>query len=692
MNMMKPIHAVLWGAALLAGAAPGQPVTNEPQRLPPVVVTAPRIAGVLDPQTTPAAVTSLTRGDVDAAGIQSLPALPAAIPNLALSHAVARSYGDIYAIRGIANTEFFSDPALAIYVDDAPMGGVFATPPELLDIERIDVWRGPQGSRFGKNSPGGVVDITTRKPTDLYEADGSASYGTYNTQAYHASVMGPLVPGKLRLSLAGGLSSSDGFLDNPLLNNHPDHQEGFNGRVYLGWTPTEDRDIGLTLGGVKYNDGIRMVPLAGNHRDVASDINPRADAAGNNQSLRYQRTLPDVIITSITTRRDFSEDPIFLDLDLSPLPGNTALIRQHEQFLSQEYRLQSPASADVWQWRGGVFLSAAQRDGADTRQFAADPAHGLPFPLEQITDFTLKEQDAALFGQITYAGVNRLAVTLGARADYTAKSLDRTKQTMGLALPPVSADDDYFNLAPKLTVDYRCTSNVLAYASSGLGFKPGGFSAYIDPPRSPTFATERNWANEVGLKTDWLDHRLVANVALFYNDIGNYQVERSLTGTADLTIFNAPAVTARGVELQLVGKPFDSVELSADVGYTDIQFDRFDNPETGASLQGKRPPYVPEFNACFAAQFKCPRGFFARIEYQALGRTFYDEVNSSTLEQPSYGLINARLGYEARSFTVCLFGENLGDTDYFTRKLMVLQPAGVPGTPQTFGVMAAVKY
>ena len=263
---------------------------------------------------------------------------------------------------------------------------------------------------------------------------------------------------------------------------------------------------------------------------------------------------------------------------------------------------------------------------------------------------------------------------------------------MGLTMGSLSADDDYFTVAPKLTVDYHLAKDVMVYASSGLGYKPGGFSAYIEAPRSPAFATERNWANEVGLKSGWLDNQLTANVAFFYNDISNYQVERSITGTADLTIFNAPAVTARGVEVQLVGQPLTGVELTADFGYTDIQFDRFDNPDTGASLKGNRPPYVPEFNACFAAQFKCPRGFFGRVEYQAVGRTFYDETNSSTLEQSGYGLVNARLGFEARSFTICLFGENLGDTDYFTKKLMVLQPAGVPGTPQTFGVMATVKY
>ena len=402
--MQKSLYVALCATAWLTGVAWGQPATNEPPRLAPVVVTAARPAGAVDPQATPAAVTTVSRQELEAAGRQTLQQLPAATPNLTLSHAVARSYGDIYAVRGIANTEFFSDPALAIYVDDAPMGGVFASPPDLLDVERVDIWRGPQGTRFGKNSPAGVVDITTRKPTNRYEADGSASYGTYNTQAYRAALKGPLVPGKLRLALTGGYSSSDGFLDNPLLNNHPDRQEGFNGRAYLGWTPSEDWDIGLTLGGVKFHDGIRMVPLAGDHRHVSSDINPTADAAGNDQALRIQRTLSNVVITSITTRRDFSEDPIFLDLDLSPLPGNTALIRQHEQFLSQEFRLQSPSATDDWQWRGGVFFSDAQRHGADTRAFGADPAHGLPFPLERNTDFTLKEQQAALFGQLTFAG------------------------------------------------------------------------------------------------------------------------------------------------------------------------------------------------------------------------------------------------------------------------------------------------
>lgn len=689
---MRTLHAVLLMAAMGTGVAMAGP-TNTPVRLPEVNVTSKAKGIAINPQAVPAAVAQVDAERIQSAGVTTIHDLAAEVPGLSLSRSVARSFGDVYSVRGIANSEFFSAPALVLYVDDAPAGDVMTYPVDLMDIQNVDIWRGPQGSLFGKNSAAGVIDITTRRPTDKLEASASASYASRDTELYRASVGGALVPGQLRFSLSGGYGNSDGFVENPLLGSNADRGEDSSGRLRLGWTPSQDWDLGFTATAEKYHDGVRLVPLDGDPHEVSSDLHPTADAEGNGQALRIQRSLPGATLTSITTRRDFNLDPLLLDLDLSPMPGNTALIRQDETFWSEELRLQSAPDADVWQWRGGLFFSTATRNGDDTRDFIAPVAPGVFLPVSQRTQFELGDDNYAAFGQATYAGLGRLGITLGARLDYTEKSIERSKTaTPGFPVPATDDSDSFFTAAPKLTVDYRCADHILGYISSGLGFKPGGFSAYIDPPAEPSFDTERNWASEAGVKTAWQDKKLLANVAVFYNDIEDYQVEKALIGSTDLTIVNAPEATTQGIEAEVVARPLAGLELSASAAYTDAQFDRFTSPDTGADLEGNRPPYIPELSALFAAQYKAACGGFARVECQVNGKTHFDEANTDALTESSYSLVHARVGFEGRDFTVALFGSNLTDEDYFTRRLMVAVPAGVPGEPQTFGITASMKY
>lgn len=667
------------------------PESEKVRELPPVIVTPSRESMLTEEQETPSAITHLSSRLADDAAIVSVADLPALVPNLALSRSVARSFGDIYAIRGVANTQFFSDPSVVLYVDDAPAGGAFSYATDLFEIERIDVWRGPQGAVFGKNSEAGVINIVTRRPTNRYAALGTASYGSFDTQTYRAGVMGPIIKDTLYFSLAGRYSLSDGFLFNPLLKIHPDEQSGFDGRLALEWVPAEDWDISLNVTGATFEDGVRFVPLTGDIHQVSSDFEPEASTASNAESLRISRSFPAAIITSITTRQDFELDPLLLDLDLSPIPGNTALIKQSQEQWSEELRLQSPSDAEAWKWRAGFFFATSEHKGEDTRNYIVPVAPDVYMPVEAATAFRLDEDNYAIFGQATYAVWDKLAVTFGTRFDYTVKRMDRTKTYTFGPVPPVHDKNDYFNVAPKLTIDCQWTERIVAYGSTGLGFKPGGFSAYIDPPDSPRYDTELNWSSEIGLKSSWCDDKFLANIALFYSDIQDYQVERQITGTTDLTIFNAPEVTALGVELEVIGRPLEGLELSAVFGYTDIQFDRFIDPVTSADLKGNRPPSVPEFNLLLAAQYKHRCGFFARVEYQALGQTYFEETNQAFFRQSSYGLLNARVGYEARYFSVFLFGRNLTDTEYFTKIVPDLY-GGVPGTPQTVGVMVSVKY
>jgi iron complex outermembrane receptor protein len=675
----------LWAQSAATVEQPARP-------LPEVFVEMRWAADLLDSQKAAQSITTVLSNRVDAGGIGSVSDLLGRVPNLSATDSAARSFGDSYGIRGAVNSRFFGNPALVLYVDDVPYGHASSYSTELFAIERVDVWRGPQATVFGKNSEAGVVNVVTRPPANRHEAGAAAAYESFDFQDYRAAVLGPIVKDRLFFGVAGNSSMRDGFLDNTNLGTEPDTQDALAGRAVLRWTPDVDWDVTVRASGERFNDGTqRMVRLGGDPFKVASDFDGVTDIDANSQSLRIAHARENFTITSITSRREWNLDPFTLDLDLSPVPGNRALIRRDERQWSQELRLQSAPETARLKWRAGFFFSTSNFDGDDARDFIVEVAPGFFFPVTERTQFGLGEDNYAVFGQVTFSPADKLDVTIGARFDYTVKDIDRMKTSTLGPVPATRDERDFFTVAPKLIVDYRCTESLMVYGTTGLGFKPGGFSAFIDPPASPGFDTELAWANEIGLKSSWWEGKLSANVALFYYDIRDYQVERSVPNSTDLTIVNAPQVSSLGAELELTAAPIDGLELSAVLGYTRARFDRFRDPATGANLDGKRVPFSPEFTAALAAQYKHPTGLFARVEVRALGATFYDEANSGRLRQDSYALLDARFGYQAAHFSVALYGNNLTDTVYFTNKIKELD-AGVPGAPQTVGVVASIAF
>ncbi len=191
------------------------------------------------------------------------------------------------------------------------------------------------------------------------------------------------------------------------------------------------------------------------------------------------------------------------------------------------------------------------------------------------------------------------------------------------------------------------------------------------------------WASELGIKSRWLDNQLRANLAVFYYDIKDYQVERSFTPT-ELFVFNAPEVTSYGVELEFYAKAFADFELEATFGFTEITFDRFRDPNSNENLAGNRPPYVPKYNYLIALQHQDLWGLFARVELVGTGKTYFDDFNTESLKQNAYEIVNTRLGYSIGPVEIYGFVNNLADNEYFTQKFSFR--SGVPGNPRTYGI------
>jgi iron complex outermembrane receptor protein len=694
------IPAILWkmlrnhkcnivGALMLwAGRAAAQTNPSPAVVLAEIVVTATNPAPVTAAVQLPAPVTPLRGADLERAGVSSALELPAVVPNFTAPQAGLRSYSDNYVMRGLGNTEFLSDAAVALYVDDVPFGDTIGYSADLLEVERVEVFRGPQGTRFGNNSEAGVINITTRQAQDRVEARASAGYASFDAQTYRASVRGPLLKGKLHFGLAGQYERSEGFIRNAFRNTAADETEGLNGRAFLRWTPDAVWEFQFTTTGDHFDDGLSIVSLSGPRDQTQTDVDTGVRRDANSQSLRVRGNFQDVMVTSITSRQQSRFHPFQFDPDFSPLTGNTGIVNHAQTQWSEEVRLAPRAPGEFWTGHGGLFFSTRDTRFQQISEIFIPPA---PIVGRDEINAQQNEQTSALFGEATCYLSSKLELTLGLRLDCTKSEIFRTRVSTFAAPAPVVENAEFYNAAPKLTLAYHVTDQVLGYASSGIGFKPGGYSPVMDTLALARFDTERVWATELGVKTTWLEEKIRANAAVFYNAVRDYQVEQSTPTGFDIMIVNAPRGATAGGELELGVELVKGLELAGFVGYTDARLERYTDPFTGNTFTDIHPPFVAEYNAGVSFQYRHAKGWYGRVGYTWIGETFYDAQNRTTFRQAPYGLLNARLGWESARWDACVFGENLTEKDYYLKKIPSLN-AGAPGQPLTVGVTLAVKF
>lgn len=412
-----------------------------------------------------------------------------------------------------------------------------------------------------------------------------------------------MIKDQLYFSLGGAYTRRDGFLKNSFLGTRPDDQEHTSGRVSLTWKPSTRWDI--SLGGTidDFNDGTpRFVPLGGDPFKVNSDLKGKQEQNADSQALRIAYAGDGYEVLSVSSRRNWELNPLLLDADLTPVPFLAMRFKQDQYQYSQEFRIRSKKINTDWDWSAGVFASTGKIN-----------QKRLLTILEVFEDNTrarFEEDNYALFGQLSYNALNNIRLHAGLRFDYVDKRFKRNRQDPFLgAIPRLKDHDDYFYVSPKLGIDYQLSDKVLFYANTSLAYKPGGFVASTDMPSLAEFDKERLWGNELGVKTKWADDSIQANLALFYYDIKDYQLER-FTSPVDFTVVNAPKVTSYGLEVELQAELREGLTAETALGYTHIEFEKYRDPASGKNLAGNKVPYVPRFNMMLASQYKHPTGFF----------------------------------------------------------------------------------
>jgi iron complex outermembrane receptor protein len=667
-------------------------------------------------QNIPVSITVISARQVEEHRLWDTKELTAIVPNL-----YSGNPGDdrnVTSIRGIVTTSY--DPAVTTYIDGVNQFGLDTYIASLNDIERIEVLRGPQGTLYGRNAMGGVINIITKQPTNATNGFAEVTAGNYGLWRLSAGIRTALVKNKLFFGVAGVFNTRNGFYNNVFNNTSFDKQKGFAGNYYLKFIPSSKWSILFNLKQqINRNNG--PFPLVNGVEDAFKDpfeVNQNAVAKmidnTLNTSLSVDHKGASFNFTSLTawqTNHRYYNAP--LDGDFSPADAVTIINDYGDAWnkvkvFTEEVKFTSPGNAfSRLKWTVGSYFFYQDNPSKQATHFGKDAALvGSPdsnFSL--ITSTKAKNTGIALYGQTSYALSKKLSLIAGLRYDYESKSLSVLGEyakdgEMSFVTRPDTSSTLHFNaVSPKLGLDFAVAGNSNLFASYSKGYRTGGLTQLSsDPSQPPLYPYKPEYSNnfEVGVKNNFFQRKLRLNVTVFYTHVSDAQVPTLILPDAITVTKNTGKLDSRGAELEVSSTPLKGLQVDYNFGYTDATYQALKVSQNGSvvDLNGNKQIYTPGCTSMSAVQYSFYLSsnhnikLVARGEWLFLGKEYFDVAN--TISQNSHSLFNARLGVSSKYIDIFFWSRNISDKKYIAYAYDF--GAVHLGDPKTYGISVAAKF
>ena len=683
-----------------------------------VVVTATK-TGETDLQKTAMAISYLATETLESLAIQDardIEYLVASMQNLKVSHLPT------VFMRGVGSVSSFpgQSDGVSVYVDDVYTARYTGMQVGLLDLQGVEVLRGPQGTLYGRNSNGGAIRYITAMPGDDVNGYVDAEFGNVNKIALRAAAGGPLVGDTVKGRIAVARESRDGFIEDLSFGGGTiDDMTRTAGRARLQFTPSDRIDIVLSAdyqkyeneGGILVTEGASPDPLiaAGAvpfkpFESLAHDIpNEGYEHETELYSLVMNFQLPgDVSLKSITGLGTHVYDAGRNDRDMTSLAMTELKDFTFDyDTTTQEFQLNGAAGA--FTWVGGLFyLNEEQGMYIDS---ALGPV-ASPLPVISTLDDSAEWKSYAAYLSASYAVNEQLAVTAGVRYTYDEMSGNMANQ-VGLQLGPTyitlaknveSVKSDWDDVSPKIGLEYQYSDDVFLYGTISKGYKAGGFDLAAFTPAVPPYDPEEVWSYEVGARTESFENRLRANLTLFYYDYNDMQV-RSLVPTGlgvAYQINNAGKATVMGAELELVGSPVENLTLGANVTYLDGTYDELIGPDMSVptpqptDMSGNEliwtPPWAVNAFGTYDVAVQDKGMLTFTVNYSWKDKMYQDPLNDELRSYDPRSNLDASVRFAPASgnWSVNVYGRNLTDEVWFTSKSPVPYGPAYANPPTAF--------
>lgn len=663
-----------------AGAEEPGGATAQPVHLKPVTVTAEKMAA--DEQDTPVSMTVVTGEELERTSAQDTGDIVRRVPNTYMTKAGRHSSVAFVSMRGV--TPFMeAEQPVGFFVDGVTQRNIDL---ELLDIDRVEVLRGPQSTLYGRNTEAGAINVITRDPEPVDEGAVSVTLGNYDRRSVTGIAGGAVGNDDWSYRAAIRLLDTDGyFRREPGDIDTVDDATDLNARLKLRWHPLDRWDVIATYEGQRYRDGsTNIAPLSqlrATPHVVTTDYIGSNDSDVHNGNLRAVYEAANLTVTSISAYTDEAKLSTY-DVDGTANPFMTLRTDVDYARFTQELRVSSPETAKGPRWVGGVYYF----DQTDHNNFDMDMA-GMGAGVQHVRT-TTDTRNMAAFGQVNWPLWEDVSLIAGLRYDHERKEATN-RQVYRLAGRDFrnGADMTFDAWLPKIGLEYAPMPGLMTYATYSEGYKSGGFNNLADPGEE-VYDAEYTTNYEVGVKASAFDDRLRARLAAFWIDWTDQQVEELILSQSNIS--NAGTSVSRGVELEMAWQATRDLRLIAGGGWNDAHFKRYE--DGGVDYSGKRPPNAPAYTYSLGVDYQRDDGFFARADWLGTGRVYFNSAN--TQRQDSYGLLNLRAGYDIGDYGVALWMKNALDETYATRAFDLGGGTygGIAGDPRTFGLTVTARW
>jgi iron complex outermembrane receptor protein len=622
-----------------------------------IVVTARRTEEKL--QRVPASISAFNARALDRIQANDTTGLQGAVPNLNIVQGRGSSNATNIYIRGIGQPDALQtfDPAVGVYVDDVYLSRIRGNQLDLLDVDRIEVLRGPQGTLYGKNTIGGAIKFVTRKPGQQLVANGSIALGSFDQLELKGTLSGPLSEG-IAVGFSFIRSRHDGYVKDRVLDRRYNDKDSVGMRGAIAFTPSSRfrydvsadyshddaaMNVGAPLNELRHlfsNTVLLPLERDPNDYDFTARTTPGLPDStklthwGVSGTGAYDIT-DALTLKSITAYRKLHTRD-FIDIDATQAEVGDVLVDVHQHQVSQE--LQLAYSGERLTAVGGLYY-LKERNESHQEAFADDLVDLTPFragtciPLvtclpnallgpTNFPDFTrtvddnLETKSYAAYANASFAVTDALRLSAGLRWTRETKDYFRTTSTFSISpilrgtfVFPQPAKAHWNNLSPMVSADYQFSPSIMGYLRYAKGFKSGGFNGRANEAASATeYKPEKVDSFEGGLKTT-IANQLRFNVAVFQNNYKDFQARvRETTDTIPpevlLSVLNAGKLRIRGAELEAAWTPIADLLLDTQIGYLDAEYKEFsDTRFPGGSRAFQTPAFSPKWTMRFGAQY-----------------------------------------------------------------------------------------
>ncbi len=703
---------------------------NPSNGLADIIVTATK-TGASRLQDTPLPISAFTSDQLNKTLTSNIKDLAQFTPNLNISLATTNP---VITLRGIGttNVQNGSDPDVTMQIDGVYIARPSAMGNDFLDVARIEVLRGPQGTLYGRNAIGGTINIISLTPTD--ETTGQivltgGNYALFQGQGY---VSGAIVPGKVQASFAANYTRHNDYEKNLVpgrngVNNA--NRGGVKAQIRVELSDTIDATTRMDY--VFQREHLQSLyhlqapfpaaPLAssivGNYRKVAINTPSTTSVHGLGISEDINFHLADNITLKSLTAYRRNRYQVGTDNDGTELNLIVGHFQERQHQISQEF--------DINGKFGGLDLVAGAYyfyEKSFTDVFAE--LYGPGVKINSLPFF--KTESYAGFGQGTYRITPELSVTAGIRYTTETKDIDSTVRrtfflTTGALLPGfpilINTSRKFHAWTPKFGIDWKVTPDILLYGSVTRGYKSGGTNYAATSLATSSFNPEHLWSYEGGFKGDFFDRHLRLNVTAFHYDYTDLQLQSVLLPGV-VTILNAANARVDGIEAETTVKLSPTFRIDANLAALRGKYTAFPAAPVPAALapyvtdlaartgptgnydaSGKRLNQAPRYSGTVAVEksFNLESGALitARADVYFQGRVYYEPTNTRQQSQGAYQLLNAQLGYTTpdKAWDFKVFGKNLTDKQYLIAfQANGVRPAGTAAAPRTFGVRVSHSW